>query len=184
MGRVIHKRLTQTINVPIPLAGVGGHVTTTLGSFIADTYYGRWDYYKVNCMVVHFMPQWAKGDPLKKHTTTQCGSIIDYDDNADVTSYNNIRNHSTFRPFWSDKPHSRKFTPRSTEYAVSSSSTALPDVIAYKKWMNTAASNVAFHGLKYWLGGSTDTATPRPAYILTIKWYVSFGGAKNQWPAV
>lgn len=133
-----------------------------------------WDYYRLNYVVVKFIPQQTNAFPGASGDNIEIWSVVDFDDNVTPKAIGEFINQQGVRVHRGDRGLVRKFRPKPMLLTQSMGSKPGATFFTGKRknqWINAANADVAHHGLKLWFTAPTTNAV---TFNVLIKTYWSF----------
>lgn len=175
---IFSTRCERWADLKVAVNDSSGALTFHLLNFMTTGYYQCWDYYRINKIVVKFMPTYnvTTSAEAKTRPVLYGQTVIDLDDNTKPPEGTKppFSGYSSMKTWRSDRVHTRIFRPKTnidlynstgrTEYGF------LPG--RNKMWLDTGnGAGIPHYGLKYWMAqpGQAESYSFR----LCCKIYVS-----------
>lgn len=140
----------------------------------ATEFTALFDEYRINKMVVKFVPNYTGSDMNPNATFNSLPniySIIDYDDASTPANLDELLQYPNMRMTRSNQIHTRVFTPKVSLDVNGVAGTAAKA----KQWLDCNQTTIPHYGMKYWIdaaGVSTGT------YRIFITMYFSCRGVR------
>ncbi|ADD62476.1 capsid protein [Human stool-associated circular virus NG13] len=180
-GQTYSTRLIKQDTFRVDAAGKGVGLTFTLGEFLTGQI--TWDYYRINTIVVTFLPQINPTMPIDQGTGGGGfnETSVDFDDATPPTSKISMENWNNTKFWRNDRKFTIKFRPVFHRLVATSATSTTPVSAEFNQrrnrgvWLNSAYKDIPHFGLKtFFVNNFTNPAQNTIIYQILIKAYVSF----------
>lgn len=127
-----------------------------------------YDFYKINGIKISFIPTQTVSNSLSTVNSaqnTRFFSVIDYNDDATVSSLNDLRQYKTCKWTSAFKTHTRYI--HKPKHSIAS-------YVQSRQWCSTSVPNTEWYGLKVGIEAMGSTVSTSMNYRVEAKYYLSF----------
>jgi hypothetical protein len=164
----LHGHFTETIPKQ---TGYGVTYHFKLTDFLSGQV--SWDYYRVNALVVKFIPRTSPSHPGEDNGRALCACAVDLDDDTKPTSITDLANYQNCKIFRSDQIFSIKWRPAILlDVDKGDYKSPLAAGIKKKQWLNSSYKEIMHRGLKVWL--ANNSLNHETDWDILVTAYVSF----------
>lgn len=131
-----------------------------------------YDFYKINAVKISFIPTQTMSNSLStisNNQNTRFFSVIDYNDDATVSSLDDLRQYQTCKYTSAFKTHTRYiYKPKHS----------IASYVQSSQWCSTAVPTTEWYGLKVGIEAMGSTVSTSMNYRVEATYYLSFKNPK------